>query len=211
MRFTLCLSVFFLLSHAAEAAITRPQYDSIIVETQNRLGPWVLESFGKELLVTGDWPKDYSPTSAGGSFYHKDGKWGIHIVGWVARSPEIYRDGMRLIYCHELGHHVEGGGAEVESDYFATSSCAPVVFHPEDPLDELSSLTDADKEDCRSAQDPQYCERVMNAVNQTNEFRAGLWRLQGIFTESEIAETVACRRKVSLHGVLGLPIIPCKH
>jgi hypothetical protein len=125
MRLKFCLGVLFLLAQGAQAAITKPQYDRIIVDTQERLGSWVLENFGKELLVTGDWAKDYSPASAGGSFYHKDGMWGVHIVGWVARSPEIQRDGMRLIFCHELGHHVEGGGAEVES---ATLQQRPV--HP---------------------------------------------------------------------------------
>jgi hypothetical protein len=59
--------------------------------------------------------------------------WNIHINGGIARAKGMTTDGLAIIVCHEIGHHLGGaprtflyGGwpsAEGEADYFATSKC----------------------------------------------------------------------------------------
>lgn len=62
--------------------------------------------------------------------------WVINAYGGLARYKGMTADGMLLVFCHELGHHMggaplytgeawPGGGASVEgaADYFATLKC----------------------------------------------------------------------------------------
>lgn len=211
MRKHLFLGVFLFVAPIAKASVTEIQYNQVIAETNSRLAPFVLKKYSKVLLVTGDWEKQYSPTSAGGSFYIQNGKWGVHLVGWVARSPEVSPDGMRISFCHELGHHIYGGGGEVESDYFATSICAPLAFASTDPLEpQISPLSDSDRKACARASRPLFCERVMQAVVRVNDgFRARLWRQYGI-SEQEVTEMAGCRHRVFLSGLIGDPMPPCQ-
>jgi len=66
----------------------------------------------------------------------------IKIMGGMARHPEMTRDGLLLIVCHELGHYMGGtpkalrgnsgklswSSVEGQADYFATSKCLPKIF-----------------------------------------------------------------------------------
>ncbi len=66
----------------------------------------------------------------------------IHIRGGLARHPSLTHDGLVLILCHELGHHLGGApknlrgnsekrswsSAEGQADYFATSKCLPTLY-----------------------------------------------------------------------------------
>jgi hypothetical protein len=68
--------------------------------------------------------------------------WKIEMFGGLARRPETTPDGMQLVVCHELGHHIAGfpfykasifGGmdwaaTEGQSDYFATQECLRRVW-----------------------------------------------------------------------------------
>jgi hypothetical protein len=68
--------------------------------------------------------------------------WYINMFGGLARRKEITPDGFSMVICHELGHHLAGypfkGGpneyanpwaaAEGQSDYFATQTCAHVIW-----------------------------------------------------------------------------------
>lgn len=72
----------------------------------------------------------------------------IVMLGGLARHPEMTRDGLALIFCHELGHHLGGApkilrgtsglrgwsSAEGQADYFATSKCLPYFFQAEKEL-----------------------------------------------------------------------------
>jgi hypothetical protein len=72
----------------------------------------------------------------------------IVMQGGLARHPQMTRDGLALIFCHELGHHLGGApkilrgnsglrgwsSAEGQADYFATSKCLPHYFQAEKDL-----------------------------------------------------------------------------
>lgn len=63
----------------------------------------------------------------------------VDIYGGLARHPLMTAEGLMLVVCHELGHHLGGfprysepgsewASTEGQSDYFATAKCAREVF-----------------------------------------------------------------------------------
>ena len=57
------------------------------------------------------------------------------MFGGLARRSEVTADGFALVICHELGHHLAGfpfvqswASNEGQSDYFATQSCARLLW-----------------------------------------------------------------------------------
>jgi hypothetical protein len=70
------------------------------------------------------------------------GAWTVEIFGGVARHPAMTADGLALVVCHELGHHIGGApkrpaqlgedmvwaSNEGQSDYFATLKCLRRLF-----------------------------------------------------------------------------------
>lgn len=65
--------------------------------------------------------------------------WIISIHGGLARHQAITPDGLAVVVCHEVGHHIGGtpiyrgqwASVEGQSDYFATLKCLRRVFEPE--------------------------------------------------------------------------------
>jgi hypothetical protein len=64
-------------------------------------------------------------------------------MGGIARRPEIGSDGLTLIACHEVGHHISGwpfyfepswAAAEGQSDYFSTLACARKIWGGEEEI-----------------------------------------------------------------------------
>jgi hypothetical protein len=68
----------------------------------------------------------------------------VTMFGGLARHETITADGLALVVCHEIGHHIGGapkkGGVfgvswasnEGQSDYFATTKCLRKMFETED-------------------------------------------------------------------------------
>jgi len=62
----------------------------------------------------------------------------VSMFGGLARHPLMTQEGLVLVACHEIGHHLAGypryrgnsewASVEGQSDYFATSKCARKVF-----------------------------------------------------------------------------------
>jgi len=81
----------------------------------------------------------------------------IVINGGLARHPYMTKDGLALLICHEVGHHLGGApksfrgnsglrswsSAEGQADYFATTKCLPYVFKGEAVSKNLESESDS--------------------------------------------------------------------
>jgi hypothetical protein len=65
----------------------------------------------------------------------------VDIFGGLARHPMMSAEGLLLVVCHEIGHHIAGyphygqsqgqaswGSNEGQSDYFATAKCGRMIF-----------------------------------------------------------------------------------
>ncbi len=91
----------------------------------------IIRSFGANLEVVRLW--EHPDVNATALMRGKN--WFLTFYGGLARRPEINKDGMQLVVCHEIGHLIGGfpfksHGASVEgqSDYFATQECIRRVW-----------------------------------------------------------------------------------
>lgn len=194
------LTMLLAFSPTAYSAVTEEEFQDVILSVQERLENHVAETYNHKFLVTGDWPKEYSPTSGGGSHYIKDGAWAVHVVGWVARYSSMTPDTLRLVYCHELGHHIYGMDAEEEADFFAAKECLPLAFQNEDRKEEYV-LDAEDIATCAPLPNKNRCERVLSAANRANDFRAWVWKIHET-SDEEIAELVRVRKELFRRGFL---------
>jgi hypothetical protein len=114
------------VSSMGPAQITEAVFNERIAELQTAYAPLVQKNGGR-LSIQGKWKNDRLVARANQMF----GSWKIEFSGGLARRPELTPDGMTLILCHELGHHLGGfpfvdswASAEGEADYFSTHVCA---------------------------------------------------------------------------------------
>ena len=113
-------------------SITKAQYDAVMDRIQAIYEP-IVAARGGHLVINRLWDDETVNASA-----QQEGKdWIINMYGGLARHPAITQDGMALVACHELGHHLGGapkyGGTdwasnEGEADYFANSKCLHRMF-----------------------------------------------------------------------------------
>jgi len=126
--------------------ISEQQFNDTIARLQ-KLYDSIIGQFGGRLNINGQWSNDKLVARSTQMF----GSWVIEFSGGLARRPELTPDGMALILCHELGHHVGGfpymdptpvpipiqipGGlgqtwaaAEGQADYYSTEVCAKKLW-----------------------------------------------------------------------------------
>jgi hypothetical protein len=96
----------------------------------------IIEARGAKLKIESDW--DDATVNAYAS--REAGTYKVNMFGGLARHPATTEDGLALVVCHEIGHHIGGfpkkgvmwGSAwasnEGQSDYFATTKCLRKYF-----------------------------------------------------------------------------------
>lgn len=117
--------------------ITQTEFNESIDEVMEIYEP-IMKAFGARVKVEKLWSDPTVNARA-----RRDGStWVISMYGGLARRPEVTRDGMQLVVCHELGHHLGGfpfystsatgsmgwAAAEGQSDYFASQECLRRVW-----------------------------------------------------------------------------------
>lgn len=122
--------------------ISKEQFDMVIKDLSSKYSSAVSQ-FGGKLSISGDWKSEKINAGA----RQMMGTWQVVITGGLARRPELTLDGMTLIVCHELGHHLAGfpfakgpnlplpvpgattwAANEGQADYYATHVCADNVW-----------------------------------------------------------------------------------
>lgn len=122
-----------------EPQITEEIFKARIEKLQTTYAP-VISQFGGRLSIKGDWKSKQVNAYATQMLMF----WKVIVTGSLARRPELSPDGMTLIVCHEIGHHLGGfpfsegtpfGGrwasVEGQSDYFSTFVCAKKMWKEE--------------------------------------------------------------------------------
>lgn len=108
--------------------MTKEQYKSTLLNFQNFFHPMVEEQYDADLQVIVSWGSNTVNAFAERS----DRNWMITIFGGLARHKAITVDGLSLVLCHELGHHLGGhpkkttnrwSSAEGQADYYSTAKC----------------------------------------------------------------------------------------
>lgn len=158
MKFLLLVTVFISLNASATwinpedirmtsqiQQIQKPNFDEkkfqlIIAQIQTIYSP-IVKNLGGRLNISGNWKKNN--VFAGTTQIFKG--WTVQITGGLARNPKLTADGMSLILCHELGHHLAGysfaapsnpiqgtwASNEGQADFFASHVCAKKLWQNE--------------------------------------------------------------------------------
>ncbi len=136
--------------------ITEAQFNSAIDKVEAIYAP-IISNLGAKLEIDRKW--DDGTVNA---YAQQSGKtWKVAMFGGLARHETITEDGMSLVVCHEIGHHIGGapkkggsaggwgGGAgastwasnEGQADYFATLKCLRKSFLNDDNIAIVSTMT----------------------------------------------------------------------
>ena len=107
--------------------MTQTEFLAILNKVRKVYSP-IISRLGARLNIIGRW----EDSTVNAYAYQRGGTWYVEIFGGLARRPEVTADGLALVVCHELGHHVGGfpaysrswASSEGQSDYFATQACA---------------------------------------------------------------------------------------
>ena len=160
------------LGTAEAGGITEAQFNAVMDRMQALYGPVVAEH-GATLQINRLWTDDTVNASA----EQNGGTWVLNMYGGLARDKAITQDGMALVACHEMGHHLGGapkyGGTdwaanEGEADYFANSKCLHLFFgdsatanftHPKSVSDDAALAKAACAKSYKSSKDRALCER----------------------------------------------------
>jgi hypothetical protein len=119
-----------------KGGITEAQFNQAIDEVEEIYAP-IIAGMGAKLDIERKWSD-----GTVNAYASQSGKtWKVAMFGGLARHETITKDGMALVVCHEIGHHIggapkKGGGGwwggdaglswasnEGQSDYFATLKC----------------------------------------------------------------------------------------
>lgn len=111
--------------------MTEAKFNAIISKAENFYSQ-VVSSKGGKLVINRRW----SDGTVNASAERQGNNWIVTMYGGLARHDDITEDGLALIVCHELGHHLGGApkyqgdwaANEGQSDYFATLKCLRNVF-----------------------------------------------------------------------------------
>ena len=152
------------------ALISEAQFRQVIADLQTEFAP-IVSGHGGKLSMSGNW-KDEKPNAGATQVM---GSWQIKTTGGLARQPALTEDGLTLILCHELGHHLAGfpiapkqmpfestwASVEAQSDYYATQFCARRLWS-KDPA-KNASFRDSAPADVKS-----YCDTAWASQNEQN-------------------------------------------
>lgn len=112
-----------------DKGITKAQFDKVMDQVERIYTP-IIQAQGGELVVERAW--DDATVNAYAT--QRGNKFIIHMYGGLARHEAITQDGMALVACHELGHHIGGfpkkswASNEGQADYYANLKCLRIVF-----------------------------------------------------------------------------------
>lgn len=127
--------------------ITEAEFNSLLDRIQNQYTGFIQQK-GKTLVVNRLW----SDSTVNASAQQQGNRWIINMYGGMARHPDVTFEGMAVIACHEMGHHI-GGAPKVSnfmsswatneggSDYFATLKCMRDLFANDDNASIISKVT----------------------------------------------------------------------
>ena len=119
----------------AGQTMTEETFNRIINGVGSIYAP-IIEALGAKLVIESDW--EDATVNAFAS--RESGKYKVNMFGGLARHPATTEDGLALVVCHEIGHHVGGfpkksvlwgsmwASNEGQSDYFATTKCLRKYF-----------------------------------------------------------------------------------
>lgn len=110
------------------------EFEEVVNKFSHFWTPILMNKYQRKLVFENDWNEERVDASASRD---DDDNPIIRVFGGLVRHPEMTKNGMLLILCHELGHYFGGApknfrgnsnrrswsSAEGQADYFATTKC----------------------------------------------------------------------------------------
>lgn len=135
------------------ASMNKAEFNQTIQTVLDKYGPVIKKKYKKKLIIDAEWENDKVNAHATRDDHDNPV---ISILGGMARHPEMTKDGLTLIICHELGHQFGGApkqfrgssswrswsSAEGQADYFASTKCLPRMFSDADETKKVISMSD---------------------------------------------------------------------
>lgn len=132
------------------SGLSEGEFSEVTDRFQQFWNPILKEKYQKSMAINSFWNESRIDASA---TRDNQNNLIINVFGGLARHPEITKNGLLIILCHELGHYLGGApksfrgksekrswsSAEGQADYFATAKCIPKMiahneFYPEKPF-----------------------------------------------------------------------------
>jgi hypothetical protein len=152
--------------------LTEAQFNNAIERVEVLYAPIVAQQGGK-LVISRAW----SDATVNAYAQRSGSSWMVNMFGGLARHETITEDGMSLVVCHEIGHHIGGApkkasawsnswaSNEGQADYFSNLKCLRRTFLNDDniaivsQMDVPASLTTACNSAWSTAEDQAICIR----------------------------------------------------
>jgi hypothetical protein len=128
--------------------ISEQEFNDVITKVETLYAP-IVANYGGKLQIERNWTD-----GTVNAYAQQMGKtWKVSMFGGLARHDTITVDGMALVVCHELGHHIGGAprktsmgssswaSNEGQADYFATLKCLRRVWETDDNETILAGMT----------------------------------------------------------------------
>lgn len=128
--------------------ITEEQFNKVIDSVETVYAP-IVSSEGGTLKVVRNWAD-----GTVNAYAQQSGKtWSVQMFGGLARHQTITEDGLALVVCHEIGHHIGGApkkssawanpwaSNEGQADYWATLKCLRRVWLNDNNEEIIASMT----------------------------------------------------------------------
>ncbi|MDZ4662347.1 MAG: hypothetical protein SGJ18_12085 [Pseudomonadota bacterium] len=115
------------------SGITEDQFNDLLDQVEKIYTP-IFSGYGATFDLVRSWDDDTVNAQA----WQTGKTWHIEMFGGLARHKETTADGMTLVACHEIGHHLGGGpkiawaSNEGQSDYFGSLKCLRKVWAKDD-------------------------------------------------------------------------------
>lgn len=164
-----------------KGGLNEAQFNATMDLVQKVYGP-IIAAHGAQLSIERDWSDDTVNAYATQS----GSVWTIHMYGGLARQDAVTQDGMAMVACHELGHHLGGfpkvsswAANEGQADYFAPSKCMRrLVNNASAKSFTRPTVSSTVKQGCAAAwsnaSDRAFCERNAAAGQSLANLLAGL-------------------------------------
>ena len=128
------------------SSITEEDFNKVLDRIESIYNP-ILDDMGKRLKIVRKW----SDGTVNAYANRMGNTWKIHMFGGLARHNVMTADGLALVACHELGHHLGGkpktrkiittwATNEGQSDYFSSSKCLRKYFEKDNNQDIVSRV-----------------------------------------------------------------------
>ncbi|HET9239085.1 MAG TPA: hypothetical protein VFO10_17635 [Oligoflexus sp.] len=186
-------AVPYTLNERLSNGMNRSDFDAVLDQIEVVYRP-IFESLGGDLSLERFW--DSSRVDAHSSQVRNN--WIIRVYGGVARHPAITRDGLALVVCHEIGHHLAGfpqvsswAATEGNADYYATQTCLKTIWGNAAPVDlEISDKAEA-RCQAASPSGQAFCVRALQASYSVASFLADLEAVSISWDQPDLTEVTS--------------------